>query len=230
MNSFAVIFDMDGLMLDTERIARSAWLHAMAQHGYHMDETAYLQLLGRTLRDVECILGEHFGPQFPFQSVYAERQRYADEEMHTNGVPVKAGLRELIAGLEQRGIPFGIGSSTHRHYAIWKLTHAGLIGHFQVMVCGDEVANGKPAPDLFLEAARRLNMPPENCVVLEDSDAGVQAAHAAGMLPVMIPDLKQPEAAIAALAYRVVPSLNSVIGLLDELDREGSPQRGITRS
>ncbi len=169
-------------------------------------------------------LKEAFGQGFPFQEIYALRQSYYDESLKNNGVPVKAGLYEVLEFLAQHGIPRAVASSTHRQFALVKLEGAGITGQFQAVVGGDEVQNGKPAPDLFLEAARRFNVPPEECVVLEDLEAGIRAAFAAGMLPIMIPDLKQPSPDVAILSYRILPSLIDVIPLFQEWKLNGLPE------
>lgn len=220
---FAVIFDMDGLMLDTERVARLAWRRAMAELGYPIDDHTYLQIVGRTARDAHTFLGAVFGSDFPFEQVYALRQAYYDTDLAENGVPVKPGLLELLDYLEAQHIPKVVGTSTARKFARVKLNSAGLLDRFSAMVCGDEVPNGKPAPDVFLAAARLLAVNVDHCVVLEDSEAGIRAAYAAGAVPVMVPDLKQPTPDVSLLAYRVLPDLHAVIPLLAEFGQQGLP-------
>ncbi len=223
MGKFGVLFDMDGLMLDTERMARMAWTRALAEHGLQLDNASYLRMVGRSVQDARQILGEIFGPDLPFQRVFDQRQAYYDADIDENGIPLKPGLLELLSFLEAHDIPKAVASSTPCWFASRKLAHAGIERRFSATVCGDMVAHGKPAPDLFLEAARRINLPPERCVVLEDSEAGIVAAHTAGMVPVMIPDLKQPAPEIRELAYRVLPSLEEVIPLMEEFISMGLP-------
>jgi beta-phosphoglucomutase-like phosphatase (HAD superfamily) len=220
---FAVIFDMDGLMMDTERMARAAWTRALADHGYNIDSADYLRIVGRTVQDAQHILSQLFGPELPFEQVFAKRQAYYDEDIEQNGIPTKAGLFELLDFLERKTLPKAVASSTPCWFATRKLERIGVEQRFLAVVCGDMVAQGKPAPDLFLEAARRMAIPPERCIVLEDSEAGIRAAHNARMLPLMIPDLKQPEAEIQQQAYRILPSLLDVIPLLEEFLRGGLP-------
>lgn len=226
MPSFAVLFDMDGLMLDTERLAHRAWTQAMMERGYALDEAAYLRLVGRTAADVQGILSEIFGDTIPYADIYARRRALYDAEIAANGVAIKPGLPELLDFLEEHQVPKAVASSTHRPIVVMKLTLVGVAGRFPVMVGGDQVAYGKPAPDLFLEAARQLGFSPRDCLVLEDSEAGVLAAHRAGMLPVMVPDMKQPDAETARMAYRVVPSLSDVIPLVETFLRAGLPGAG----
>lgn len=225
MESFAVIFDMDGLMLDSERMARRAWTRALADLGYDLDGNEYLRLVGRTVQDAEHILTGLFGPALPFREVFVRRQAYYDQDIEQNGIPVKPGLLDLLAFLDNHHITRAVGSSTPCVFGRRKLAAAGLADRFSVVVCGDMVARGKPAPDLFLETARQIDYSPERCVVLEDSEAGILAAHEAGALPVMVPDLKQPAAEVEAIAYRVLPTLQAVIPLMEGFLKDGLPLR-----
>jgi HAD superfamily hydrolase (TIGR01509 family) len=226
MEKFGLLFDMDGLMLDTERMARVAWIRALAEQGFQLDDISYLRMVGRTVQDARLILGEIFGPDLPFQRVFDQRQAYYDADIDENGIVIKPGLLELLGFLEANDIPKAVASSTPGWFATRKLARAGIDQRFIAIVCGDMVAHGKPAPDLFLEAARRIALPPERCVVLEDSEAGIVAAHTAGMIPVMIPDLKQPVPEIRALAYQVLSSLHEAIPLVEDFLRNGLPQTG----
>lgn len=223
MNKIAVLFDMDGLMLDTERMARVAWKRALLERGFPIDDADYLRLVGRTVHDAQMILGEIFGPELPFQEIFDLRQSYYDLDIEQNGIPVKPGLFELLDYLEANLVPKAVASSTPTWFARHKLARSGVEGRFQAIVCGDMVSRGKPFPDLFLEAARQIDALPQHCVVFEDSEAGVLAAHRAGMLPVMVPDLKPPEPEIRELAFRVLPSLHDALPLIDEFLREGLP-------
>ena len=223
MEKFGVLFDMDGLMLDTERMARVAWIRALDEQGYRLEDSVYLRMVGRTVQDARLILGEIFGSDLPFQQVFDMRQAYYDADIEENGIPLKPGLLQLLAFLEANHITKAVASSTPCWFAGRKLARAGIETRFQTMVCGDMVAAGKPAPDLFLEAARRIAIPPERCVVLEDSEAGIIAADAAGMVALMVPDLKEPAPEIHALAYRVLPSLQEAIPLFEGFLRDGLP-------
>lgn len=226
MPALAVLFDMDGLMLDTERLAHRAWTQAMMERGYTLDESAYLRLIGRTIADVQSILSEVFGDSIPYAEIYARRRVLYDAEIAAKGVAIKPGLLELLDFLEEHKVPKAVASSTHRAGVVMKLTLAGVADRFPVLVGGDQVERGKPEPDLFLEAARQLGFAPRNCLVLEDSEAGILAAHRAGMLPVMVPDMKQPDADTDRMAYRVVPSLHEVIPLVETFLHEGLPRAG----
>ncbi len=210
MRHSAVILDMDGLMLDSERMARDAWRRALADWGLALPDSLYFQLIGREAADTKAILARAFGPSLPVDDAYARKQQYLDEAIMRDGIPTKPGLHALLDALDVRGIRKAVASSTHRRFVAQKLQLTGLSGRFDAIACGDEVPLGKPAPDVFLLAAKRLGVPAHECVVLEDSEAGIRAARAAGMTAILIPDLKPPSAEALTLAHRVFPSLTEV--------------------
>ncbi len=204
----AVLFDMDGLMLDTERIAAVAGIQACADFGFTMTAEIQLQLIGRNSRDSDVFLSSHFGPTFDAAAVRERfRIRYEEQLFGKGGVPVKDGLYEMLDWLESLPLPKAVATSTRHDIALKKLEHAKVVHRFPHIVGGDQVARGKPEPDIFLEAARRLGVEPTGCVVLEDSEPGVRAALAAGMTPIMIPDIKPPTAELLALGITVCASL-----------------------
>lgn len=215
----AVIFDMDGLMLDTERIARIAWKHAAADWDRTLSDELFAAITGLTAPDANAVLQAALGPAFPVEDARQRRQHYYRAHIAEHGIDIKPGLLALLGRIEALSLPHAVASSTSKKGVIHKLTVAGLIDRFETLVGGDEVANGKPAPDIFLTAAARLGVLPDGCMVLEDSEAGIQAAHAAGMLPVMVPDVKPPSPEIEAVAYAVLPSLKDTIPLLKRLVR-----------
>lgn len=205
----AVIFDMDGLMLDTESLARATWFQTMREFGYPLTDDIYLQVLGTTGARTLLIFQDAFGDNIPVEAMYARKQALLDEAIEAGQIVVKPGLIPLLDQLDAWRLPKAVGSSTARALVLKKLgaVEVGLAERFDAIVGGDEVAHGKPAPDIFLEAARKLAVSPANCVVLEDSDNGVRAAHAAGMRVIMVPDLKPPADDVLPLVYRVAPTL-----------------------
>jgi HAD superfamily hydrolase (TIGR01509 family) len=213
----AVIFDMDGLMLDTERIAWIAWQRAASDWGFTLSKETFTALIGLTVPDSNAVLQEAFGPEFPVKEARRRRQHYYEAHIQAHGIDLKPGLLTLLARLERRHLPKAVASSTAREGVIHKLRVTGLTGRFEALVGGDEVKRGKPSPDIFLAAADRLGIAPPHCMVLEDSEPGIQAAHAAGMRPVMVPDFKEPSPETASLAHAVLPSLRDVVPLLDAL-------------
>lgn len=206
----AVIFDMDGLMLDTERLARIAWDRAMADWGHTIPDEVYYRLIGRSVADVGEILRQALAADLPFEEIALRKRQYIDQEIAEHGIPVKPGLYELLDWADQVGLKKATATSTFREVALQKLRLVGLQDRFDAIVCGDDIRRGKPAPDIFLAAASKLDTPASECVVLEDSEPGIEAAQAAGMIPLMVPDIKPPSEEAAARAYRVFPSLVQV--------------------
>ena len=209
----AVVFDMDGLMFDTERLARDAWRRAMAERGYALDDDVYLTAIGRTVEGACRAFVDAFGPDLPIADIEAAKARYL-REMLEPGPPLKPGLVTLLDDLDGLGLPLAVASATARAEIERRLAGAGLLDRFGAVAGGDEVARGKPAPDLFLLAGERLGVSPAECVVLEDSEAGVRAAASAGMAVVMVPDLVEPSPSTRALARAVVPSLAEVLRII----------------
>jgi len=213
----AVVFDMDGLMIDTESLAKEVWQQASNELGYQLGDDIYLEYIGRTDEDCERDLVRRFGAAFPLEAFRTRAIHLWKRKVARDGIRSKAGLAELLSLLDDRQIPRAVATSSHSLSAAMKLRHAGLTERFSIIVTGDQVANGKPAPDLFLEAARRLNVEPAQCVALEDSEAGVLAASRAGMIPVMIPDLKPPSEDAVRAAFRVLASLDEAGELISTL-------------
>ena len=211
----AVIFDMDGLMFDTERVYSRAARAAATELGYTLDEVFYMaNCVGRRVQDIKDALQAHMGPGFSVDAWQQRCEANLISELRTSGAPQKPGLNALLGWLREQNIPRGVATSTARDTAL--LTLGNFAGQFDAVTTGDEIKHGKPAPDIFLLAARRLNSAPERCIVLEDSTAGIRAAHAAGCIPIWVPDLVAPTPEVAALARRVCGTLDEVLALIRE--------------
>ena len=206
-NIAAVILDMDGLMLDTECIYKRAWQKAAAECGYMLDDNFYLTLVGQPNPACEAALVDRFGGEFPLADFRDHWSGLWRTEVETSGIPTKPGLFELLSFLREHKVPVAVATSSDRDYLSLSLRAAGIETPFDQIVTGDQVARGKPAPDIYLESARRLGVAPDLCIAVEDSDAGVLAASGAGMTTVMVPDLKAPSREARDAAYRVVASL-----------------------
>ena len=203
----AVIFDMDGLMLDTERIALACWDQAARLHGFDLDPAIGLDMVGLNTRDCVRWVKQVLGDDFPMEAINVTSRELYHAELD-RAMPVKLGLLPLLNWLQTERIPLAVATSTRHEWALKKLRKANILDYFQGMVCGDQVSLGKPHPEIFLTAASRINMEPAACVVLEDSDPGVRGAHAAGMRVIQVPDVKAPSAEVLAFGHPVYPSLH----------------------
>jgi HAD superfamily hydrolase (TIGR01509 family) len=203
MPILAVVFDCDGLLLDSEAVYHRSWTAASAEQGLVLDDAAYRQLIGQGIERSERLVAG-MRPGFDLERFRRSwRERWRDEARA--GVPAKAGAVELHGRLVAAGVPCAVATSSARPEA--ELSLAGWWNRFGAVVTGDQVLNSKPAPDIYLEAARRLGVPPECCLALEDSETGARAALAAGMALVVVPDLVQPSAWVRERARLVATSL-----------------------
>jgi HAD superfamily hydrolase (TIGR01509 family) len=215
----AVIFDMDGLMLDTESLATRTWADAANLAGVEFDLALLPMMIGRNYRDSRALLLAHYGDEYPAEKLTAACLAAFDAIVAREGIALKAGVVELLDWLETQNIPRAVATSTRGERARAQLSQQGLFNRFATLVGGDEVAHGKPAPDIFVEAAMRLGVPVEACVVLEDSEPGVLGAIAAGTTPIMVPDLHPPSPTLLATQTLVLPSLLEVAAHLASLPR-----------
>lgn len=222
----AVIFDMDGLMIDSERMARRAWRRALADHGYALDNALYRELIGRNVRDSRKILRRALGSGFPLEACEQRANKIYRHLSETEDLPIKPGLMELLEFLEDRSVKKAVATSTDGRWAIPKLEKTNLVHRFDTVVTGDRIENGKPRPDIFLAAARDLQVPPGHCLVLEDSPNGIRAAHVAGMVPIMVPDLISPTDEIRDLAFSVASSLSEAKRTISRCIGVDPPQNG----
>lgn len=206
----AVVFDMDGLMVDTESIYQLAFRQAAASLGYTLSEATLIATTGRPLRDGYALVQADLGPTFPMPTFLERWPSLWNEHVRTYGVPQKPGLLALLDLLDAHNIPKAVATSTEYAEAIFTLEKAGIADRFHLITSGDQVVNGKPAPDIFLRAAERFGIPPQQCLALEDSEAGVLAATSAGMVTIMVPEIAHPAPEVLERAYRVLPSLHEV--------------------
>lgn len=205
----AVVLDMDGTLLDTESIYIRTFLETATALGFPLPESFLHSLVGLPGSEFQARLRAHLGEAFP----YAEhRQRYLARrtELLDQGIPIKPGALELIAHLEETRTPMAIATAATRVNAEENLRRSGLWDRFGVVLTRDDVAQSKPAPDLFLQAAAGIGIDPVLCLAVEDSHNGVRAAHAAGMMTVMVPDIVAATEEIQAMCVAVVESLHEV--------------------
>ena len=213
----AIIFDADGLMINTEYVAMLAWQQTGREFGYDIPLEVHQQVIGLSIEASEKVMLRIFGDDFPYYELRKRRLEIARAHVQENGMPVKKGVFELLDYLDSLGIPKAVATSSDRDGAKYKLEMAGLFDRFGAVITNDDVQNGKPAPDIFLAAARSIAVNPAECLVLEDSEPGIRGALAAGMLPVMVPDLKPPSPEITQVVHKIFPTLHEVREWLQEV-------------
>jgi HAD superfamily hydrolase (TIGR01509 family) len=203
----AIVFDMDGTLLDTEMVFRDIVYDVTAELGFTMTEATHLAMVGSSHETTQRLLVEAYGMAFPY-SMFDQQCRALMREKMALAVPVKTGVTELLAELKARGIPCAVATSSRSPHAIGHLGAAGLLDAFATIVTRDDVVNPKPHPEPYLLAADRLGFEPGQCIAVEDSHAGVRAAHAAGMQTIMVPDLVRPSDEIRGLCAAVLDNLH----------------------
>ncbi|MDR3413029.1 MAG: HAD family phosphatase [Formivibrio sp.] len=212
----AAIFDMDGLMLDSERLALACWRDAAKHIGAPIHEEAILGMVGMHTSRTRQWLIDQFGPDYPADAMQATCHEIYMLRTQREAIPLRPGILEMLDWLESINIPKAVATSTRRSIALHHLEMAGLLSRFQFVVCGDDVAHPKPAPDIYHAVLCQFSLPATACVVFEDSDFGAQAAHAAGCRLVIVPDLRQPSHETRALGAPIVASLHEARELIKD--------------
>lgn len=209
-----VLFDMDGLVLDSEVLYTRFWREAAAALGYPMTvaQSLGMRSLGKKLG--QPYLESLFGPGIDYTQLRNKRIELMDAYVDIHGIAPKPGIYALLDYLQENGIAAAITSSSPMEFIQKHLSAANLLHRFQKLCSGHDIANGKPAPDIYLLGAASLGLKPEECLALEDSPTGILSAYRAGCLPVMVPDLDQPGEETVTLLYAKADSLTDVIDLM----------------
>jgi HAD superfamily hydrolase (TIGR01509 family) len=205
----AVIFDLDGLLADTEPFWIESSSVLLARRGRVYDPSLKRVFMGRRPLEVVHRMIAHYGLTEPAEELLAERLRIQHELYATGEIVPMPGALELVGALERQRVPMAVASGSPVFLMRTVLERIGLLRRLPVHVSSEQVERGKPAPDLFLLAARLLGVPPAACVVLEDAIAGVEAALAAQMTVVAVPGSEIPSEAYAA-AHLVVRGLDQL--------------------
>lgn len=208
-----VLLDMDGTLIDTEVIYFASTMAAMNSLGYPDATEICHAMIGIPGPECEVMLLSTYGSQFSISGFNQEFVAHRDRLLE-QGLSLKLGASQLLDALADAQCPRAIVTSSSRTTAERHLTLAGIRSHFDVIVTRDDVSRGKPAPDLYLLAAEKLSLAPEDCLAIEDSNPGISAAHAAGVAAIMVPDILQPTAATRKMCAAVLPDLMAVLALL----------------
>ena len=205
-----VIFDMDGVIFDSEILVLQCWREVAERHGIENVDVACHECLGTNSVVSKGIFLKHYGEKFPYDEYKQEMAEVFFSRAAGGKLAKKLGVEELLRYLRKDGFKVGLASSTREALVRKELSEGGLIEYFDQIIGGDKVKRSKPEPDIFLEACRRLGAEPERCYVIEDSYNGIRAAHAAGMHPIMVPDLMEPTEEMHTLAEEILESLDEV--------------------
>lgn len=214
MNYEAVVFDMDGVIFDSERAVMNCWLELAQKYDIKDIEKPYFACVGTTMTKTREIMLETYGEDFPYDEYARESSLMYHEKYDGGKLPMKPGVMELLSYLKEKGKKIALASSTRRETVTNQLRWAGIIDYFDVIICGDMVARSKPAPDIFLKACQELGVSPENTYAIEDSYNGIRAAHAGQLRPIMVPDLLEANDEMRGMAECVCDNLNEVIDYL----------------
>lgn len=203
----AAIFDMDGLLFDTERLAIQTWINASSKLDWVMNETLIIKAIGRNKQDTKKIFQNALGMDFPFEEIIEICYKLTDEFIRKNGIPIKDGVFEILSALKSKKLKLSLATSTNTEIAEKNLEIADIGKYFSYVIGSEKVEKGKPEPDIFQFASDKMNISPEKCIVFEDSENGILAAYRAGMRPILIPDIKIPTTEVLEICFKKYNSL-----------------------
>lgn len=211
------IFDMDGLMLDTEKLLVRFWKESASEYGYNMTDENVFGIRSLSRKYSVPLLKSIFGEDFPFNEIRNRRIVLMNDYIDRYGFEVKKGLFELLDYLRSSNYKIAVATATDRERAELYLKKIDAYDYFDAVICGDMVKNGKPEPDIYLTASEELRLSAEECVAFEDSPNGIKSAYSAGCKVIMIPDLTQPDEDITSLLSGVYESLDKAIAFFEEV-------------
>ena len=213
----AIIFDMDGLMIDSERVTFEGYQEMLKKMNLTMSEDFYITLLGKPIKGIYQRFYDVYGQDFPIESVIKDVHQYMAERFEKKGVPLKKGLISLLEYLKAHHYKTIVATSSNRDRVDNILQSADIEKYFDDSICGDEVTKGKPNPEVFLKSCQKLGVNVDEAIVLEDSEAGIQASHAANIKVICIPDMKYPEPEFVEKTYKIFKDLDEVKDFLQTL-------------
>lgn len=216
MHLAGIVFDMDGVLTDTEQLGREVWQEVGRLMGRPEPGQNYLDFIGRSWPDSMAEMRRRFGADFPAEEFKKNCQTVATRRMEQH-IPMKPGVFELLDFLRDCGMPMAVATSTLHDRALPRLERSGLLPYFRCVITGDRVAHSKPDPEIYRLACRELGVEPPCAIAVEDSRNGILSAHAAGMMPVMVPDLIPPTPELEALLFRKFDSLTEFRTYLCEI-------------
>lgn len=218
MNINGVIFDMDGLLIDTEKLYQKYWVSTANEKGFAMRPEHVLEIRSLPAKLAEKKLKALISNDFAYEEIKAQSKIYINNHIKEHGIEKKKGADELLEYLNKKRIKCAVATSTNPPFAKELLEKVNLLHWFDEFVSAHMVKNGKPNPDIYIEASKRLGLKAGECMALEDSPNGVLSAHRAGCVAVMVPDLSQPDEELAKLLYAKADDLIQVISLIETIN------------
>lgn len=206
-----VVFDMDGVLFDTERLCQDSWLAVAEENGLPGMKEIFPQCIGLNANDSRRIVMNAYGEDFDYEGFRGQASVWFWDYIEKNGLPMKPGVRELLDWLKENGWTVGLASSTRRSSVLNHLEQAGIRDYFSTVITGDMVEHSKPQPDIYLMACRELDADPKEAYAIEDSPNGIRSAHAAGMTPLMVPDMIAPDEEMRRLSSCIFKDLFEVM-------------------
>lgn len=203
----AVIFDMDGVIFDTENAYLDIWTHVFYDYGYKMTKEVYISVMGSGRKNVIRAFLDEYGSDLPIIEMYKEKDMRLEEAVRKGKVPMKEGVMEILQFLKERGCATALATSAKRDRVMLQLKNDNIEEKFDIIISGDEVRNSKPDPEIFIQAAQKLGMKPENCIVIEDSSAGIKAAYNAKMVGIHVEDLKKADEEMLKYSFKSFKNL-----------------------
>ena len=210
MGKKAVIFDMDGVIFDTEKVYLDIWIEVFEKYGYKMTKGLYVNEMGTGRKNVIKTFLENFGDDLPIEKMYEEKDNQLFYIIENQGIPLKEGVKELFSMLKEKNYKIALATSAKRERVEKQIKDKWLKESFDAIVCGDDVEKGKPSPDIFLKAAKEIDVEPENCFVVEDSPAGIKAAFSGGMKGIHVEDLKVADEEILKYCQKNFKNLQEI--------------------
>ena len=214
----AVIFDMDGVLIDTEKHYNAAWCQAATEAGFPFTREHALLLRSCEAKEGEKLMQGIFGPSFDYYAIRERRRELVRERLAQYGLEKKPGVEETLRFLRAKGIKTAVATATALDITKSHLTTIGVYDLFDSIVSAKNVAHGKPEPDVYLYACEQIGERPQDCMAVEDSPNGIMAACRAGLRTVMVPDLTQPDEELTKYLYACVNSLSDLCELVDKED------------
>lgn len=209
-----IVFDMDGVLFDTERLCQDSWLAVAEESGLPNMDVIFPQCIGLNANDSRRIVMNAYGEDFDYEGFRSKASVWFWDYIEKKGLPVKPGVKELLSWLREEGWAVGLASSTRRSSVENHLEQAGIRDYFATIVTGDMVEHSKPQPDIYLMACRELGVDPGQAYAIEDSPNGIRSAYRAGMSPLMVPDMIAPDEEMRELSTKMFSDLHEVLHFL----------------